>query len=69
MILGRPPVDVHVLTAGASGALGKLTFALGLNYRRGNSNNLILRHLLVQPIYTNLDIKTIGLTYAINYRF
>jgi hypothetical protein len=62
-------VDFHVLTAGASGAIGRLTFALGLNYRRGTSNNLILRNLLVQPIYTNLDIKTVGLTYALNYRF
>src|SRR5262249_43695748 len=28
-------VDFWVLTAGASGAIGKLTFALGVNYRRG----------------------------------
>ena len=62
-------VDFHVFTAGASGAIGKLTFALGVNYRRGNSDNLILRNLLVQPVQTHLDIKTIGLTYAINYRF
>jgi hypothetical protein len=62
-------VDFHVLTAGASGAIGKLTFALGLNYRRGNSDNLILRNLLIQPVQTHLDIKTVGLTYAINYRF
>ena len=62
-------VDFWVLTAGASGAIGKLTFALGLNYRRGNSDNLILRNLLVQPVQTHLDIKTVGLTYAINYRF
>jgi len=58
-----------VLTAGISGAIGKLTFALGLNYRRGDSDNLILRNLLVQPVQTHLDIKTVGLTYAINYRF
>jgi hypothetical protein len=62
-------VDFWVFTAGASGAIGKLTFALGLNYRRGNSDNLILRNLIIQPIYTHLDIKTVGLTYAINYRF
>jgi len=62
-------VDFRVLTAGISGAIGKLTFALGLNYRRGDSDNLILRNLLVQPVQTHLDIKTVGLTYAINYRF
>jgi len=62
-------VDFRVFTAGISGAIGKLTFALGLNYRRGDSDNLILRNLLVQPVQTHLNIKTIGLTYAINYRF
>jgi len=62
-------VDFRVFTAGASGAVGKLTFALGLNYRRGNSDNLILRNLVAQSIQTHLDIKTIGLTYAVNYRF
>jgi hypothetical protein len=62
-------VNFWVLTAGASGAIGKLTFALGLNYRRGNSNNLIVRNVILQPIQTNLDIKTVGLTYAVNYRF
>jgi hypothetical protein len=62
-------VDFWVLTAGASGAVGKLTFALGVNYRRGNSDNLILRNLIIQPVQTHLDIKTVGLTYAINYKF
>ena len=62
-------VDFWVLTAGASGAIGKLTFALGVNYRRGNSDNLILRNLIIQPVQTHLDIKTVGLTYAINYKF
>jgi hypothetical protein len=58
-------VDFWVLTAGASGAIGKLTFALGVNYRLGHSDNLILRNVLSQPIQTHLDIKTVGLTYAI----
>jgi hypothetical protein len=62
-------VDFWVFTAGASGVVGRLTFAIGVNYRQGNSNNLILRNLLVQPVRTNLDISSVGLTYAINYRF
>jgi hypothetical protein len=62
-------VNFWVLTAGASGAIGRLTFAVGFNYRRGNSDNLILNNVLTQPIQTNLEIKTVGLTYAINYRF
>jgi hypothetical protein len=49
-------VDFWVLTAGA-------------NYRRGSSENLIVRNVLLDPIQTHLDIKTLGLTYAINYRF
>jgi hypothetical protein len=62
-------VDFWVFTAGASGAVGRLTFAIGVNYRGGDSNNLVLRNLLVQPVRTQLNIKTVGLTYAINYRF
>jgi hypothetical protein len=62
-------VNFWVLTAGASGAIDRLTFAVGINYRRGNSDNLILNNVLAQPIQTNLDLKTVGITYAINYRF
>ena len=62
-------VDFVVWTVGASGSVGKLSFALGANYRKGSSDNIVLRNLLSEPIQTSISVKTIGLTYAINYKF
>jgi hypothetical protein len=62
-------VDFVVWTVGASGSIGKLSFALGANYRKGSSDNIVLRNLLSEPIHTSISVKTIGLTYAINYKF
>jgi hypothetical protein len=62
-------VNFMVWSVGVSGSVGKLTFALGANYRKGSSDNIILRNLLTEPIQTSIDVKTIGLTYSINYKF
>jgi hypothetical protein len=62
-------VDFVVWTAGVSGSVGKLSFALGASYRRSSSENIVLRNLLIEPIETSISIRTIGLTYSINYRF
>jgi hypothetical protein len=62
-------VEFVVWTVGASGSVGKLSFALGANYRKGSSDNIVLRNLLSEPIQTSISVKTIGLTYAINYKF
>jgi hypothetical protein len=62
-------VNFVVWTVGVSGSVGKLSFALGANYRKGSSDNIVLRNLLSEPIQTSISIKTIGLTYAINYKF
>ena len=55
-------VDFVVWTAGVSGSVGKLSFALRASYRRSASENITLRNLLKEPIQTAIDIKTIGLT-------
>jgi hypothetical protein len=62
-------VNFLVWTVGVSGSIGKLSFALGASYRRGSSDNLVLRNLLTDPIPTSIDVKTVGLTYSINYKF
>jgi hypothetical protein len=62
-------VDFVVWTAGVSGSVGRLSFALGASYRRSSSENIVLRNLLIEPIETSISIRTIGLTYSINYRF
>jgi hypothetical protein len=62
-------VNFFVWAVGVSGSVGKLTFALGANYRKGSSDNIVLRNLLTEPIPTSIEIKTIGLTYSINYKF
>ena len=62
-------VDFVVWTVGVSGSVGKLSFALGANYRKGSSDNILLRNLLTEPIQTSISVKTVGLTYSINYKF
>jgi len=62
-------VDFRVFTTGLSGAVGKFTFALGVNSRRGTIDNLVLSNLITGPVQASLKIKTIGITYALNYKF
>jgi hypothetical protein len=62
-------VDFLVLTAGISGSLGKFSFAFGVNSRRGDAQNLVLQNLITGPVQASLQIKTIGITYSLNYKF
>jgi len=62
-------VDFTVYTLGLSGAIGKFQFALGANSRRGTIDNLLLQNLITGPVQASLDIKTIGITYSLNYKF
>jgi hypothetical protein len=62
-------VDFVIWTAGVSGSIGKLSFALGASYRKAASGNIVLRNLLTEPIQTSISVKTVGLTYSINYKF
>jgi hypothetical protein len=61
--------DFKVYTTGISGSMGKFTFAFGVNSRRGEAENLVLRNLITGPVQASLDIKTLGITYALNYKF
>ena len=61
--------DFNVYTAGISGSVGKFTFAFGVNSRRGDAENLVLQNLITGPVQASLQIKTIGITYALNYKF
>lgn len=64
-------VDFTVFTTGLSGSIGKVSFALGVNSRRGtiNNNNLVVQNVITGPVQASLQIKTIGITYALNYKF
>jgi hypothetical protein len=62
-------VDFKVYTIGLSGSVGKFSFALGANSRKGSSQNLVLKNLITGPVQTSLQIKTIGITYSLNYKF
>ncbi|HMD34743.1 MAG TPA: hypothetical protein VKH42_07240 [Vicinamibacterales bacterium] len=62
-------VDFMVYTAGISGALGQFKFAFGVNSRRGSIDNLVLQNLITGPVQASLQIKTLGITYALNYKF
>lgn len=62
-------VDFTVFTTGLSGSIGKVSFAFGVNSRRGTINNLVVQNLITGPVQASLQIKTIGITYALNYKF
>jgi len=62
-------VDFMVYTMGISGSIGKFSGALGLNSRRGSIDNLVLSNLITGPVQASLQVKTIGITYALNYKF
>ena len=36
---------------------------------RGSIDNLVLQNLITGPVQASLQIKTIGITYAMNYKF
>jgi hypothetical protein len=57
-------------TVGMSGAVGRLTFAAGANIRSGTADNITIRNLLDgQTIEAEIDLRTVGLIYALSYRF
>jgi hypothetical protein len=62
-------VDFTVYTAGLSGSVGKFSFAFGVNSRRGDAQNLVLQNMITGPVQASLQIKTIGITYSLNYKF
>jgi len=62
-------VDFTVFTTGVSGSIGKFSFAFGVNSRRGTIDNLVVQNLITGPVQASLQIKTIGITYALNYEF
>jgi hypothetical protein len=66
-VFGR--VDFTVFTAGLSGSLGRFSFAFGVNSRRGTAQNLVVQNLITGPVQASLQIKTIGITYSLNYKF
>jgi hypothetical protein len=57
-------------TIGLSGAAGKLSYAAGVNYSGGTSDNLVLHNLLSgQPVQTTIGIRTFGMIYSLAYQF
>ena len=63
-------MDLFTWTLGLSGRAGKLSYAAGVNYRGGTSQNLVLRNLLNgEPVQTAITIRTIGMIYSLSYQF
>jgi hypothetical protein len=63
-------VDLNAWTIGLSGKAARLQFSAGLNFRRGESDNIHVRDLLNgEPILTSLKIKTTALIYSLSYEF
>jgi hypothetical protein len=64
------PVDLYGGTLGISGTKGGLQFTLGANYRAGTSNAFAVRRLPgIGVIPPGLRVETLGLIYAISYKF
>jgi hypothetical protein len=62
--------DMFSWTLGLSGSMGRFTFAAGANVRTGTADNITIRNLLDgQTIQTKIDLRTIGLIYALSYKF
>jgi hypothetical protein len=57
-------------TAGLSGSVGRFTFSGGIDVRTGSADNIVLRNLIVgETVAPDIDVRTIGLIYALAYRF
>jgi hypothetical protein len=67
-IFGR--ADMLSWTLGLSGSAGRFTFAAGTTVRSGTADNITVRNLLDGgTVETEVDLRTIGLIYALSYRF
>jgi hypothetical protein len=63
-------VDLYGGTLGISGTKGGLQFTIGANYRAGSSNDFAVRRLPgIGVIPMGLRVETLGLIYAISYKF
>jgi hypothetical protein len=63
-------VDLYGGTLGVSGTKGGFQFTIGANYRAGSSNDFAVRRLPgVGVIPQGLRVETLGLIYAISYKF
>jgi hypothetical protein len=57
-------------TVGLSGSVARFTFSGGIDFRSGSADNIILRNVIDSgTVATDIDIRTIGLIYALAYRF
>jgi hypothetical protein len=63
-------VDMQSWTVGVSGAVRKLQFAVGINYRSGTAGDVALRNVIrSDAVRTAVDIRTTGLIYSLAYQF
>jgi hypothetical protein len=63
-------VNLFTWSLGISGTKGPLQFTAGVNYRSGSSDNVIVRNLQNGDLVTSgMDVRTIGLIYALSYKF
>jgi hypothetical protein len=63
-------IDLFPWTIGLSGSTGRFSYAAGLNYRSGTSEDIVVFNVLGgQPIETAVHIRTIGMIYSLAYRF
>ena len=62
--------DMLSWTLGLSGSMGRFTFAAGTNVHSGTADNITIRNLLDgRTVQTDVDLRTIGLIYALSYKF
>jgi hypothetical protein len=63
-------VNMYGGTLGVSGTKAGFSFSVGVNYRSGSSDNVILRHLsTADATATTIRVRTIGLIYSLSYKF
>jgi hypothetical protein len=63
-------VNMYGGTLGVSGTKKGLVFTVGLDYRTGSSDKVLLRHLSVTDATpTTIRVRTVGLIYSLAYKF
>jgi len=63
-------VDLYGGTVGLSGTRGGFQFTVGVNYRSGSSDEVVLRPLPgSEATQSTIRLRTVGLIYALAYKF
>jgi hypothetical protein len=63
-------VNLGTVTVGVSGTKDRLQFTAGFNYRSGKADDVVIGQLDSGTLVrSGIDVRTMGIIYAVSYRF